>query len=150
MWWWTELRAISNTRLVTLLQCFMMIHLQGEYQIQYARITYSRVFCIAITIAVLCYIVVASRFVETLTLYANIFQTDYKLKFMSYARTNNIWWPIHLYTNTQLINIQNILYCRYPKPGTRNPVATLRVADLADPKNFRIRDIKPPTLLINE
>lgn len=38
----------------------------------------------------------------------------------------------------------------YPKPGTRNPVATLRVADLADPKNFRIRTIKPPALLINE
>lgn len=39
---------------------------------------------------------------------------------------------------------------RYPKPGTKNPVATLKVADLADPKNFRIRDIKPPALLINE
>ncbi|XP_037042079.1 inactive dipeptidyl peptidase 10 [Bradysia coprophila] len=39
---------------------------------------------------------------------------------------------------------------RYPKPGTQNPVATLRIADLADPKNFRIRDIKPPAVLINE
>lgn len=38
----------------------------------------------------------------------------------------------------------------YPKAGTRNPTATLRVADLADPKNFRIRNIKPPALLINE
>lgn len=67
------------------------------------------------------------------TLSANIFQTDYKLKFIQ----GNIFLCV-------------FLICRYPKPGTRNPVATLRVADLADPKNFRIRDIKPPTLLINE
>lgn len=45
---------------------------------------------------------------------------------------------------------QFVLPFRYPKPGTRNPVATLRVADLADPKNFRVRDIKPPAVLINE
>lgn len=43
-----------------------------------------------------------------------------------------------------------IFYFRYPKPGTQNPIATLKVADLADPKNFRIREIKPPALLINE
>lgn len=39
---------------------------------------------------------------------------------------------------------------RYPKPGTQNPIVKLRVADLADPKNIRIRDIKPPQVLINE
>lgn len=39
---------------------------------------------------------------------------------------------------------------RYPKPGTQNPIASLKIADLADPKNFRIRDIKPPAFLINE
>ncbi|KAF6197659.1 hypothetical protein GE061_008625 [Apolygus lucorum] len=33
---------------------------------------------------------------------------------------------------------------RYPKPGTTNPHVTLYVADLADPKNIRTRDLKPP------
>lgn len=41
-------------------------------------------------------------------------------------------------------------FCRYPKPGTQNPTASLKIADLADPKNFRIREIKPPVFLINE
>ncbi|XP_049834013.1 dipeptidyl aminopeptidase-like protein 6 isoform X2 [Schistocerca gregaria] len=36
---------------------------------------------------------------------------------------------------------------RYPKPGTPNPVVTLSVADLADPKNIRTRDLKPPSAL---
>ncbi|XP_037913520.1 inactive dipeptidyl peptidase 10 isoform X3 [Hermetia illucens] len=39
---------------------------------------------------------------------------------------------------------------RYPKPGTQNPIVTLRVADLADPKNIRTRDLKPPAVLLNE
>ncbi|KAF4532688.1 hypothetical protein B566_EDAN002924 [Ephemera danica] len=39
---------------------------------------------------------------------------------------------------------------RYPKPGTANPMITLFVADLADPKNIRTRDLKPPTALANE
>ncbi|XP_063218410.1 dipeptidyl aminopeptidase-like protein 6 [Bacillus rossius redtenbacheri] len=33
---------------------------------------------------------------------------------------------------------------RYPKAGTPNPLVTLWVADLADPKNIRTRDLKPP------
>ncbi|KAJ8870518.1 hypothetical protein PR048_029541 [Dryococelus australis] len=33
---------------------------------------------------------------------------------------------------------------RYPKAGTQNPLVTLWVADLADPKNIRTRDLKPP------
>ncbi|XP_054275243.1 inactive dipeptidyl peptidase 10-like [Macrosteles quadrilineatus] len=36
---------------------------------------------------------------------------------------------------------------RYPKPSTKNPVVTLYVADLADPKNIRIRDLKAPMAL---
>lgn len=43
-----------------------------------------------------------------------------------------------------------LLLNRYPKPGHTNPTATLKIADLADPKNFRIREIKPPAFLINE
>nr|CAD7459828.1 unnamed protein product [Timema tahoe] len=35
---------------------------------------------------------------------------------------------------------------RYPKPGTPNPLVSLWVADLADPKNIRTRDLKPPAL----
>ncbi|XP_071447792.1 prolyl endopeptidase FAP isoform X1 [Hetaerina americana] len=38
----------------------------------------------------------------------------------------------------------------YPKPGTPNPIVTLWVADLADPKNIRTRDLKPPSALANE
>ncbi|GFG28703.1 hypothetical protein Cfor_02278, partial [Coptotermes formosanus] len=33
---------------------------------------------------------------------------------------------------------------RYPKPGTPNPLVSLWVADLADPKNIGTRDLKPP------
>ncbi|KAG5683000.1 hypothetical protein PVAND_012312 [Polypedilum vanderplanki] len=37
---------------------------------------------------------------------------------------------------------------RYPKPGTLyNPTILLRVADLADPKSVRIRDLTPPPIL---
>jgi hypothetical protein len=36
------------------------------------------------------------------------------------------------------------------QPGTANPSITLWVADLADPKNIRTRDLKPPTALANE
>ncbi|KAK9510889.1 hypothetical protein O3M35_005573 [Rhynocoris fuscipes] len=36
---------------------------------------------------------------------------------------------------------------RYPKPGTTNPHVTLYVADLADPKNIRTKDLKPPMAL---
>lgn len=39
---------------------------------------------------------------------------------------------------------------RYPKPGTPNPIVTLTVADLADPKNIRTRNIKPPPVLGSE
>lgn len=38
---------------------------------------------------------------------------------------------------------------RYPKPGTANPMVTLKVADLADPKNIRTRDLKPPPAFAN-
>lgn len=38
---------------------------------------------------------------------------------------------------------------RYPKPGTKNPTITLKVADLADPKNIRTRDLTPPPILAN-
>lgn len=36
---------------------------------------------------------------------------------------------------------------RYPKPGSPNPLVTLKVSDLADPKNIRTRDIKPPPFM---
>lgn len=37
---------------------------------------------------------------------------------------------------------------RYPKPGTiYNPTIILRVADLADPKSIRTRDLTPPPIL---
>ncbi|XP_030381131.1 prolyl endopeptidase FAP [Scaptodrosophila lebanonensis] len=39
---------------------------------------------------------------------------------------------------------------RYPKPGTQNPVVTLRVADLADPHNIHIKDLRPPLILQHE
>lgn len=39
---------------------------------------------------------------------------------------------------------------RYPKPGTPNPTVKLRVADIADPKSVRTRDLLPPPLLMNE
>ncbi|CAB3385449.1 Hypothetical predicted protein [Cloeon dipterum] len=39
---------------------------------------------------------------------------------------------------------------RYPKPDTPNPTVTLWVADLADPKNIRKRDLKPPSALDDE
>ncbi|XP_062706955.1 prolyl endopeptidase FAP isoform X1 [Aedes albopictus] len=39
---------------------------------------------------------------------------------------------------------------RYPKPGTKNPTITLKVADLADPKSIRTRDITPPPILVNQ
>ncbi|XP_017772534.1 PREDICTED: inactive dipeptidyl peptidase 10 [Nicrophorus vespilloides] len=39
---------------------------------------------------------------------------------------------------------------RYPKPGTRNPQVTLTVADLADPSNIRMRQVKPPVQLYKQ
>ncbi|KAL7031857.1 hypothetical protein ACKWTF_007152 [Chironomus riparius] len=37
---------------------------------------------------------------------------------------------------------------RYPKPGTiYNPTILLKVADLADPKSIRVRDLTPPPIL---
>lgn len=39
---------------------------------------------------------------------------------------------------------------RFPKPGTPNPTVKLRVADLAEPKSIRTRDLTPPTFLMNE
>lgn len=36
---------------------------------------------------------------------------------------------------------------RYPKPGTRNPQVTLKVADLADPSNIRMKVVRPPAVL---
>ncbi|XP_018328752.1 inactive dipeptidyl peptidase 10 isoform X2 [Agrilus planipennis] len=33
---------------------------------------------------------------------------------------------------------------RYPKPGTKNPEVILTVADLADPSNIRMKEVKPP------
>lgn len=39
---------------------------------------------------------------------------------------------------------------RYPKPGTSNPTITLKVADLAEPKSIRIRDLTPPPILLNQ
>ncbi|XP_014241901.1 inactive dipeptidyl peptidase 10 [Cimex lectularius] len=36
---------------------------------------------------------------------------------------------------------------RYPKPGTTNPHVTLYIADLADPKNIKIKDLKAPMAL---
>lgn len=36
---------------------------------------------------------------------------------------------------------------RYPKPGTRNPKVRLTVADLADPSNIRMREVKAPSSL---
>ncbi|XP_022916114.1 inactive dipeptidyl peptidase 10 isoform X2 [Onthophagus taurus] len=38
---------------------------------------------------------------------------------------------------------------RYPKPGTRNPQVKLTVADLADPHNIRMKEVKPPSPLHN-
>lgn len=38
---------------------------------------------------------------------------------------------------------------RYPKPGTRNPIATLTVADLVDTSNIKIKPVIPPTALAN-
>lgn len=43
-----------------------------------------------------------------------------------------------------------LIVYRYPKAGTPNPIAALKVADLADPKNFRIREIKPPELFVDK
>lgn len=95
-----------NTRSVTLLQCFVMIHLQGEHQIQYARITYQpRALYIQLWRLLQYAISLVSRFVETLTLYANIFKADYKLKFISYARANNCWCGQNTYTNIHILNI---------------------------------------------
>lgn len=42
-----------------------------------------------------------------------------------------------------------LLIFRYPKPGTKNPTITLKIADLADPKNIRTRDLTPPPILAN-
>uniref|UniRef100_A0A336M1A4 Venom dipeptidyl peptidase 4 n=2 Tax=Culicoides sonorensis TaxID=179676 RepID=A0A336M1A4_CULSO len=39
---------------------------------------------------------------------------------------------------------------RYPKPGTPNPTVKLRVADLAEPKSIRTRDLTPPPFLMND
>ncbi|XP_055634110.1 inactive dipeptidyl peptidase 10 isoform X2 [Toxorhynchites rutilus septentrionalis] len=39
---------------------------------------------------------------------------------------------------------------RYPKPGTRNPTVTLKIADLADPKSIRTRELTPPPILLNQ
>ncbi|XP_052127495.1 venom dipeptidyl peptidase 4-like [Frankliniella occidentalis] len=33
---------------------------------------------------------------------------------------------------------------RYPKPGTPNPIVTLRVANLTVPSDIRTRDLEPP------
>ncbi|EDS27359.1 dipeptidyl-peptidase [Culex quinquefasciatus] len=41
-------------------------------------------------------------------------------------------------------------HSKYPKPGTRNPTITLRVADLADPKSIRTRELTPPPILLNQ
>lgn len=43
-----------------------------------------------------------------------------------------------------------IIGYRYPKPGTPNPTVKLRVADLAEPKSIRTRDLTPPPFLMNE
>lgn len=43
----------------------------------------------------------------------------------------------------------SLLISRYPKPGTKNPTITLKIADLADPKNIRTRDLTPPPILSN-
>ncbi|XP_039952053.1 inactive dipeptidyl peptidase 10 [Bactrocera tryoni] len=39
---------------------------------------------------------------------------------------------------------------RYPKPGTQNPIAKLRVADIQNPEDIKIRDLQPPQVLQNE
>ncbi|KAL1513944.1 hypothetical protein ABEB36_003282 [Hypothenemus hampei] len=39
---------------------------------------------------------------------------------------------------------------RYPKPGTRNPVVTLTIADLADISNVKTKRIIPPTVIENK
>ncbi|ERL92494.1 hypothetical protein D910_09807 [Dendroctonus ponderosae] len=38
---------------------------------------------------------------------------------------------------------------RYPKPGTRNPVVTLTIADLADISNIKTRKVLPPAVISN-
>ncbi|XP_066142591.1 inactive dipeptidyl peptidase 10 [Euwallacea fornicatus] len=38
---------------------------------------------------------------------------------------------------------------RYPKPGTRNPVVTLTMADLADISNIKTKKIIPPSAIAN-
>lgn len=40
-------------------------------------------------------------------------------------------------------NVHNFCYL-LSQPGTPNPLVSLWVADLADPKNIRTRDLKPP------
>lgn len=43
-----------------------------------------------------------------------------------------------------------LLFSRYPKPGTQNPIVTLRVVDLKDPERIHMRDVQPPQILQNE
>ncbi|XP_059616600.1 inactive dipeptidyl peptidase 10 isoform X2 [Phlebotomus argentipes] len=62
-------------------------------------------------------------------------------KFSWYGVTNSLGGE-NLYPEIRAI--------RYPKPGTTNPTVTLNIADLANPKNIRIRALTPPTVLANE
>lgn len=39
---------------------------------------------------------------------------------------------------------------RYPKPGTRNPKATLTVVDLVDTSYIKMKPVIPPTVLENK
>ncbi|KAL1115092.1 hypothetical protein AAG570_007123 [Ranatra chinensis] len=54
------------------------------------------------------------------------------------------WYGVNQETQQLYPQIRSL---RYPKAGTTNPHVTLYVADLADPKNIRTRDLKPPMAL---
>lgn len=77
-----------------------------------------------------------------LMLYATFNDTLVKeQKFSWYGVTNSLGSE-NLYPEIRSI--------RYPKPGTTNPTVTLNIADLANPKNIRIRALTPPAVLANE
>lgn len=82
-----------------------------------------------------------------LVLFVNVGPLFRKCAYNSYLNNERFIQYKNKYENNPIFPF---FFRRYPKPGTQNPIASLKIADLADPKNFRIRDIKPPAFLINE
>lgn len=75
---------------------------------------------------------------------------DIVFRLSNLIRTTNAVIPVIMYVKKFFfIKKKLLLIYRYPKPGTKNPTITLKIADLADPKNIRTRDLTPPPILAN-